>query len=208
MRFSHFITACALTFIGAQAMAFNAVEGKDYRVVSTSVSSPSDSIEVIDFFAYTCAHCQRLAPLLENWMKKLPADVSVRRVPVAWEPATQFLSRIYYTFEALDRLEDLHPAFWQDILSGVITSEADLQSWLQSHKVNLNEWNAAYNSFTVTMKTQQALQTWQNYRLDATPYVAVAGKYLTAPHMAGSRQKTIEVLDWLVRHERQARQKH
>lgn len=49
MRFSHFITACALTFIGAQAMAFNAVEGKDYRVVSPSVSSPSDSIEVIDF---------------------------------------------------------------------------------------------------------------------------------------------------------------
>ena len=141
-------------------------------------------------------------------MKKLPADVSVRRVPVAWEPATQFLSRIYYTFEALDRLEDLHPAFWQDILGGVITSEADLQNWLQSHKVNLNEWNTAYNSFTVTMKTQQALQTWQNYRLDATPYVAVAGKYLTAPHMAGSRQKTIEVLDWLVRHERQARQKH
>ncbi len=64
MRFSHFITACALTFIGAQAMAFNAVEGKDYRVVSPSVSSASDSIEVIDFFAYTCAHCQRLATLL------------------------------------------------------------------------------------------------------------------------------------------------
>ena len=58
------------------------------------------------------------------------------------------------------------------------------------------------------MKTQQALQTWQNYNLDATPYVAVAGKYLTAPHMAGSSQKTIEVLDWLVQHERQARQKH
>ena len=89
-------------------MAFNAVEGKDYRVVSPSVSSPSDSIEVIDFFAYTCAHCQRLAPLLENWMKKLPADVSVRRVPVAWEPATQFLSRILGTSHPISLSNLLH----------------------------------------------------------------------------------------------------
>ena len=58
------------------------------------------------------------------------------------------------------------------------------------------------------MKTQQAMQTWQNYQLDATPYVAVNGKYLTAPHMAGSRQKTIEVLNALIEQERQIRQKH
>ena len=141
-------------------------------------------------------------------MQKLPKDVTVRRVPVAWDPSTQFLSRIYYTFEALNRLEDLHPSFWQDILDGRITSEADLQSWLTSHRVNLDQWNKAYESFTVTMKTQQAMQTWQNYQLDATPYVAVNGKYLTAPHMAGSRQKTIEVLNTLIEQERQIRQKH
>ena len=93
-------------------------------------------------------------------------------------------------------------------MDGRITSEADLQSWLTSHRVNLDQWNKAYESFTVTMKTQQAMQTWQNYQLDATPYVAVNGKYLTAPHMAGSRQKTIEVLNTLIEQERQIRQKH
>lgn len=199
---------CALSFIGLQASAFEATEGKDYRIVSPTVDSPRDTIEVVDFFAYTCAHCQRLAPMLQDWAKTLPPDVTIKRVPVAWEPATQFLSQIYYTFEALDRLDDLHPAFWQDILDGQITSLADLQNWLEKHKVDLTQWNNAYNSFAVTMHTQQALQTWQNYRLDATPYVAVAGKYLTAPHMAGSRQKTIEVLNWLIEQERQQRQKH
>lgn len=199
---------CALSFIGLQASAFEATEGKDYRIVSPTVDSPRDTIEVVDFFAYTCAHCQRLAPMLQDWAKTLPPDVTIKRVPVAWEPATQFLSQIYYTFEALDRLDDLHPAFWQDILDGQITNQADLQNWLEKHKVDLTQWNNAYNSFAVTMHTQQALQTWQNYRLDATPYVAVAGKYLTAPHMAGSRQKTIEVLNWLIEQERQQRQKH
>lgn len=206
--FLNLTTACVIAMIGTQALAFDAVEGKDYRLVKPAVTTSTESIEVIDFFAYTCGHCRRLAPMLEDWIKKQPPDVTVRRVPVAWEPATQFLSRIYYTFEALNRIEDLHPAFWQDILGGRITSEADLQNWLINHKVDMNAWNTAYNSFAVTMHTQQALQAWQNYQLDATPYVAVAGKFLTAPHMAGSRQKTIEVLDWLIEHERQQRQKH
>ena len=199
---------CALTLMSAQTIAAQIVDGKDFRTLNPAVETIEDTIEVIDFFAYTCGHCLRLAPLLDEWQKKLPQDVSFRRVPVAWEPATQFLSRIFYTFEALGRLEDLHPAFWQDIMQGNITSEADLQQWLQSHKVNLTEWNKTYQSFSVTMKTQQAFQSWQNYRLDATPYVAVGGKYLTAPHLAGSRQKTIEVLDELIERERQQRKKH
>lgn len=205
--FSKSIAALAMALVAMQATAFQAVEGKDYRVVSPSVATSEESIEVVDFFAYTCGHCQRFAPMLEEWIKEQPADVIVRRVPVAWEPATQFLSRIYYTFEALNRVSDLHPVFWQDILSGKITSEADLQNWLLDHNVDLKQWNAAYSSFAVTMHTQQALQAWQNYQLDATPYIAVAGKYLTAPHMAGSRQKTIKVLDWLIERERQQRQK-
>ena len=200
--------ACVLAICSTSVEAFEAVAGKDFRLIEPTVDSTNEKIEVIDFFAYTCAHCQRLAPLLEDWIKKQPEDVLVRRVPVAWEPTTQFLSKIFYTFEALGRIEDLHPIFWQDILAGQITSEADLQKWLQNNKVNIDDWNRAYNSFSVTMKTQQALQTWQNYQLDATPYIAVAGKYLTAPHLAGTRQKTIQVLGWLIEHERQLRQKH
>lgn len=199
---------CALVLINTQVFASELVEGKNFRSVNPAVATTEDRIEVIDFFAYTCGHCLRLAPLLDEWQKKLPPDVLFRRVPVSWEPATQFLSRIFYTFEVLNRLEDLHPIFWQDIMDGKITSEADLQDWLKSHSVNLIEWNKTYQSFSVTMKTQQALQTWQNYQLDATPYVAVGGKYLTAPHLAGSRQKTIEVLNALIKRERQQRQNH
>ena len=155
---------CALTLMSAQTIAAQIVDGKDFRTLNPAVETTEDTIEVIDFFAYTCGHCLRLAPLLDEWQKKLP--------------------------------------------QGNITSEADLQQWLQSHKVNLTEWNKTYQSFSVTMKTQQAFQSWQNYRLDATPYVAVGGKYLTAPHLAGSRQKTIEVLDELIERERQQRKKH
>ena len=193
--FAKVALVCALSFVGLQASAFEATDGKDYRVVNPTVDSPRDTIEVVDFFAYTCAHCQRLAPMLQDWAKTLPPDVTVKRVPVAWEPATQFLSQIYYTFEALDRLDDLHPAFWQDILDGQITSQADLQNWLEKHKVDLTQWNNAYNSFAVTMHTQQALQAWTNYLLDATPYVAVAGKSLTPPQMAGPRHTTLKVLN-------------
>ena len=69
---------CALTLMSAQTIAAQIVDGKDFRTLNPAVETTEDTIEVIDFFAYTCGHCLRLAPLLDEWQKKLPQDVSFR----------------------------------------------------------------------------------------------------------------------------------
>lgn len=178
-----------------------------YRMVEHAVQTSTETIDVLNFFAYTCGHCQRLAPFFDDWAKKAPKDVTVHNVPVAWDASTAFLSRIYYTFEALGRLEDLHPQFWQDLLDGKITAESDLDAWLKAQGVDRKTWDNAYRSFSVSLRVQQASELWQAYKLDATPYIGVAGKYLTAPHMAGSYQKTLTVLNELIDLERKNRAK-
>ena len=45
--------------------------------------APAGKIAVIEFFWYGCPHCNAFEPALEVWVKKLPADVAFRRVPVA-----------------------------------------------------------------------------------------------------------------------------
>lgn len=200
--------ALLMLFIGSVASATEPVEGKDYILVKPQAPTSSEKIDVIDFFSYTCGHCFRLSPLIETWNKQLPQDVHLIRSPVAWDGSSQFLANVYFTFEAMNHLDDLHPAFWQDIMAGKITSSDSMNQWLKSHGIEPKTWDEVYESFAVKLSTQQAAQRWQDYQLDATPYIGVAGKYLTAPHLAGSRQKTIEVLNWLIEKERKDRQKN
>ena len=194
-------------FFGSMAFAMEPIEGKDYLKVKPTTPSSSEQIEVVDFFSYTCGHCFRLAPLVDDWEKNLPKDVKLIRSPVAWDDTSQFLAHIYFTIRALDPSGQLHMSFWQDIMNGQITSSESMDQWLIKNGVDLQKWNLLYNSFSVQLATQQATQRWQDYQIDATPYIGVAGKYLTAPHLAGSRQKTFEVLNWLIKKERTNRQK-
>ena len=53
-------------------------------------------------------HCFALQPAFENWIKRKPADVALRRIPAilrdAWAPHV----RIFYTLEALGEIDRLH----------------------------------------------------------------------------------------------------
>ena len=59
--------------------------GKHYLTVYPPAPTPSDKIEVVLFFAYTCPHCLQFDPIFKNWLKTTPADVSVRICAVAWQ---------------------------------------------------------------------------------------------------------------------------
>ena len=48
--------------------------------------TPSDKIEVVQFFAYTCSHCLQFDPVFAEWAKTAPEDVTIRVCPVAWQP--------------------------------------------------------------------------------------------------------------------------
>ena len=97
---------------GAQAQGVPK-EGKDYVKLSTpapvTLPSPDKKVEVVEFFWYGCPHCNACEPMLEAWTKKLPADVSFRRVPVAFrdEPFGTH-QRIYYALETMNQVEAMH----------------------------------------------------------------------------------------------------
>ena len=97
-----------------------------------------------------------------------------------------------------------------EILSGMLT-EAEAAFFNRFYLAGLGEF-AVRNGLNLQGKIRfpfgsvPALPPISDLKPEA--YVAVGGKYLTAPHLAGSRQKTIEVLDELIERERQQRKKH
>ena len=76
-------TTAWLSALPAKAQwAFKA--GKDYAVLERPV--PTDAgpgkVELLEFFWYSCPHCNKFEPTFAQWVKDAPKDVTVRRVPI------------------------------------------------------------------------------------------------------------------------------
>lgn len=179
--------------------------GKDYTVLSTPVQTQNPKkIEVLSFFAYTCPHCYTYDRVVEPWAEKLPEDVVFTRVPVAWSSKYFQYSKAYYALEAMHKLNPYH-----DILFNAVIKEKkefptieSIADYLAAQGLNKEEFLKAANSFSVRMKNDRAFRTWQAYEIDGTPANAVNGKYITAPHMAGTREGAIRVMEKLIDQER------
>ena len=86
------------------------VEGRDFVRLAQPIAMPAGAkIDVIEFFGYWCPHCNAFEPTLEAWIKKLPANVAFRRVPVAFSGAHESYQRMYYALEAMNKVAEIHP---------------------------------------------------------------------------------------------------
>lgn len=179
----------------------------DYRLIAPQPVQTGDKIEVIDFFWYGCPHCFSLQPALESWIKRMPADVALRRIPAilrdTWAPHV----RIFYTLEALEELERLH----QEVYHGYHVEELHMSKpdvmvqWAVRHGIDRQKWLNAYNSSEVEQKVQQAKDLTRAYNVQGTPSLVVDGRYLTSSGMAGTVSGMIPILDDLIRIVRQQR---
>ena len=104
----------ALTALGAglsaQAQIAKPVAGTDYMVLETpaSVDAPAGKVEVIEFFWYSCPHCNAFEPTLSAWVKQLPKDVAFKRVPIAFNASFVPQQRLYYALETMGRTPLAH----------------------------------------------------------------------------------------------------
>lgn len=208
---SKLLTCClAIACITTLAHAQETVRTRpnvDYRLIEQQPVETGDKIEVIDFFWYGCPHCFNLQPALEGWIKRKPADVTLRRIPAilreAWAPHV----RIFYTLEALGELERLH----QQVYHGYHVEELHMSKpdvmvqWAVRHGIDRQKWLKAYNSSETEQKVQQAKDLTRAYNVQGTPSLVVDGRYLTSSGMAGTVFGMIPVLDDLIRIARQQR---
>lgn len=179
----------------------------DYRLIEPQPVQTGNRIEVIDFFWYGCPHCYAFQPALEEWIRRMPPDVALRRIPAIlrdnWSPH----ARIYYTLESLGELGRLH----QEVYHGYHVQELHMSKpdvmvqWAVRHGIDRQKWIDAYNSAEVTQKVEAAKTLTMDYNVQGTPSLVVDGRYLTSPAMARSEQRMIPILDDLVRIAREQR---
>ena len=157
-------------------------------------------IEVVEFFWYGCPHCYSIEPLVEAWVKKLPDDVSFRRVPAVPNPSWAEAGLIYYTLEAMGLLEQYHSkvfdAWHKDRKN--LSNRKLREEWLAANGIDVAKFNEVAKSFAVVTRMQRARQLTRDYKVDGVPRVFVDGKYYTAAEFAGGNDRIFPVVDRLI----------
>src|SRR5437870_788528 len=107
----HTLAALSLSLVAAAAFASpaNPQNGVDYRTLDRAQQTDSGKkVEVTEFFWYSCPHCNALEPALEAWVKKQGDRIVFKRVPVMFREDFLPQQKLYYTLEAMGKLDELH----------------------------------------------------------------------------------------------------
>ena len=165
------------------------------------MTAAAGKIEVIEFFGYWCPHCRALEPYLEPWVKKLPSEVVFRRVPVAWQRTQEPYQRLYYALDALGVGVEVHGKVFEALhAQGLrLDTDAGLAAFATANGLDKAKLADAMKSFGVASKVRAADQLWRAYGIDGVPTLAIDGRYLTSPALAGSDVRALEVADALIR---------
>jgi thiol:disulfide interchange protein DsbA len=193
----------------ALAQEIRARQNIDYRVIPAQPVETGERIEVIDFFWYGCPYCNELQPALEDWIRRKPDDVAVRRVPAILKDNWAPHARIYYTLELLGEAERLHLKVYHSYhVEELSMSKPDvMEQWAVKNGIERRRWVDAYFSPEVDARIARAFQAAKRYNVQGTPSVVVDGRYLTSSSMTPTVRGMVPVLEDLVRLARQNRGK-
>jgi protein dithiol oxidoreductase (disulfide-forming) len=184
-------------------------EGTEYLTLKRPVNTGAapGKLEVIEFFWYSCPHCNAFEPRLEAWIKKLPPDVSVRRVPVAFRADFVPQQRLYYTLEAMGKLDELHGKVFEAIHVNRIPVNRDdtILAWAGQQGLDPARFEQVFKSAAVNDKARTALELQDAFKVEGVPALGIAGRYYTDGGLAGNMERALQVTDYLIAEARKTR---
>lgn len=193
--------AAALLSFSVFAASEEAFVGHDYAALrNPQPVATGKKIEVLEFFWYRCPHCFQLEPSLSAWLKTLPKDAQVRRVPAVfredWAPA----AKIYYSLEQMGLSDRLHHKVFDayNVENLNLNDTAVLGTWIAKQGVDRKKFEAIYNSFSTQSKVTQGARLASIYAINGVPTFVIDGKYLSTPGMTAGETRLFDVLDQLI----------
>ena len=192
----------------AASQEIRARQNIEYRMIPVQPVETGASIEVIDFFWYGCPACNAFQPELEAWVRRMPPDVALRRVPAILRDSWAPHAHIYYALEQLKEVERLHlKVYYSYHVEKLHMSKPEVMvEWAAANGIDRKRWLDAYHSPEVEAKVERARTLSEAYTVAVTPTLVVDGRYLAAWGLAGQDARVMtDVLEDLIRLARQTR---
>ena len=177
--------------------------GKDFD--KTAQIIPTDTpkkIEVTEIFWYGCIHCYHMDPILDAWVKKLPADVVFKRMPGLPQPAWAPMAKAFYAMEDLKLSAKLHTPLFDAIhkeKSLNPTDEVAAIDWMTKKSgLDKQKIEDAFKSFSMNNKLNRAAQTFRASGATGVPSLIIDGQYITSSTMAGSNEEALKTAAYII----------
>jgi len=180
-------------------------EGTDYKRLANPQPPITENgkVEVVEAFSYHCPHCYRFEPAIQAWAAQQPEHVELIHLPVVfradWEPG----ARAYYIAETLGILDQTHEAFFRALhdQGRTFRSEDQLAAFFADFGVARETFDKVNESFELDTKLRRAQELARRYRVMGVPMVIVNGKYEVTGSMAGSLERMLAIIDFLIAQE-------
>ena len=190
-----------LSNTAANAQVAKPQSGVDYLSLDKAVSAENTSgkVEVIEFFGYWCPHCNTFEPELEAWLKKLPANISFKRVPVAFQESAVPLQKLYYTLETMGIVNEMQRKVFTAIHAEKqnLNTLESIAAWTVKQGIDQKKFVETYNSFAVNTKISRAKQLSNDYKIQGVPSLGIAGKFYTDSGLAKGMTRALQVAEFL-----------
>jgi thiol:disulfide interchange protein DsbA len=136
---------------------------------------------------------------LSAWVKRQPKDVVFRKVPVAFRDDFMPHSQLFCALEALGKGDAMNEKVMYAMHkeNKRLMTENEIADWIASQGIDRNTFLATYRSFAIVSKARAARLTAEAYRIDGVPTIVMQGRYVTSPSIAGTKAKSITVMDYL-----------
>lgn len=186
------------------------VEGTHYFLIDPPQPTASGKkVEVLEVFSYACPHCAHFQPYAEQLKQSLPDGAVFGYMPAVFNASWEPYARAYYTAESLGVVDQTHQALFDALHRDHLPMRTieDLSSFYAEHGVDKAKFIAASGSFEVESKLSRAQQIVKADGVDGTPSIVIDGKYRATGQSAGGYPQLIELVDWLVKKELDAKSK-
>jgi len=182
-------------------------EGRHYTTlpVAQPTSAAPGQVEVAEVFWYGCPHCFTLEPFIQEWrLNGIPDDTVFVQIPASLNPSWQIHARLFYTAEALGKLEEVHPAIFREINvnRNPLNTRERMVEFFARFGVSEQQFTEAWDSFAVQTNLRRSDALVKRYRLTGVPAVVVNGKYVTGADLAGGNKQLLDVINFLVEKEK------
>ncbi len=207
MNRRHLISLALLAGPAAQAQPNALVEGQNFaRLDKPQGRLVAGKVDVIEFFSYACPHCHAFEPELEAWIKRAPADVVVRRVPVPFLANAANFQRTYFALDAMGLVDTVQSKVFAAVhVQGQrLGRPEEIAELVARHGGDAAKFLAHFQSFSVAAAVARASKMTDDYAVDGVPSLVVDGRFQTSPGMAGSPRQALAVVDALLQRIRRA----